>query len=511
MLCRLRTLLPTDSWCRALLAPTIVFIATAIDRSFLTDFWHHLARGRAIAEHGQIVNQDIFTYTVAGQPFQDNNWLTQLLYYWLYQNGGLNLVVVVNSATLAVVVGILVWLCRRASGAPILASAMGILAFLGMWQILIIRPQTFSLLLFVVLYALLLNADRRRWLLSFPPLIMALWVNLHGGFPIGLVLVGAFLAAAALQGYINYGRHCWRDGHLWALATCLVLCVLATSVNPYGWNIYRYVVTTSSTAAQRRIDEWVPPGLDLLIGKIFILSLVLLIGLFGLARRRPTVREVCLVACFLPLACGSVRMVAWWLLVTTPILAALLAESFPSSMAEGSKPEVPTVSAAAFCGILLMLAILSLPCLERWSPLNAVRGTHRDEMDLEEIAVGLPSSKGQCRIFSRFEWGEYLGWRLAPHGLVFMDGRIEIFPDKVWGEYTAVTTASADWQAVLDEYSVDYLCLDSDYHHNLIRHVEDSGRWQLVNTAGKAMLFERVETVPKPALHKDGLAQAPRD
>src|SRR5262249_42892518 len=63
----------SGNWARALLAPALVFIATSVDRSYQTDFWHHLARGRAIAETGTLVNEDLFTYTVAHQPFQDTN------------------------------------------------------------------------------------------------------------------------------------------------------------------------------------------------------------------------------------------------------------------------------------------------------------------------------------------------------------------------------------------------------------------------------------------------------
>ncbi len=70
------------------------------------------------------------------------------------------------------------------------------LVFLGLWQTLLIRPQSFSLLLFVLLHAVLTHADQDRRLLVIPPLMMALWANLHGGFAIGLLLIGAFAAAA---------------------------------------------------------------------------------------------------------------------------------------------------------------------------------------------------------------------------------------------------------------------------------------------------------------------------
>jgi len=47
----------------------------------------------------------------------------------------------------------------------IAASAVCVFAFFGLWQLLIILPQTLSLLLFVILYGVLEGAARRRWLL----------------------------------------------------------------------------------------------------------------------------------------------------------------------------------------------------------------------------------------------------------------------------------------------------------------------------------------------------------
>ncbi|MGH7224558.1 MAG: hypothetical protein ACRELF_15140, partial [Gemmataceae bacterium] len=191
-------LLPTDRWTRLLLAPTLVFIATAVDRNYQTDLWHHLARGRAIVGEGRLLNEDRFTYTVPGRPLLDVNWAWQVLFYRLHTLGGLPLVQTVNSSILAAMMALLVVLTWRRCGSLIAASAVCLFAFFGLWQMLIIRPQTFSLLLFVLLYGVLEAAASRRWLLLVPPLIMAMWVNVHGGFPIGLVLIGAYVAASVL-------------------------------------------------------------------------------------------------------------------------------------------------------------------------------------------------------------------------------------------------------------------------------------------------------------------------
>lgn len=489
---RLPTL--TSAWLRASLAPALVFIATATNPNYLADFWHHLARGRAIVTEERLLDTDRFTYTVPGQAFQDGNWLTQVLYYHLYTCGGLPLIQLLNAAVLAATMGLLVWHCRRTSGSLGLAAALGVFTFFGLWQVLTIRPQTFSLLLFVLLYALLDLAERSRWLLLAPPAVLALWANLHGAFPLGFLLIGCFLVARAWEGWWTQGRAGLRDRQLLALATCLLASVLATWINPYGWQIYHYVTTTSGAAAGRRIDEWVPPSLHLLLGKVWIASLLLVVVAFALPRRRPTVRDVCLVLCFLPLSCSSARLVVWWLLVTAPLVAVSLAANWPSSRVREA-PEQPSFLATACFGVLVLLVALSLPGLAAYNPLLAParRAAPQTQNDLETVAAFLPARATPGRIFCRFEWGEYLSWALTPRYTVFMDGRIEIYPDEIWAHYTALTCGQADWAALLDRYQVDYLLLDAPYHvaTGLLPQVERSPTWQRLFQVGEAVLFVR--------------------
>jgi hypothetical protein len=484
---------PTNTWVRALLAPALVFLATSIQRDYQTDFWHHLARGRAMVEQGSLVNQDLFTYTVPGKTFQDANWLSQLLYYFLYNQGGLALVQLINSLTLAAMMAILVWLCRRAGGSMIVAAGICVFAFLGLWQLLIIRPQTFSLLLFVATYAALELADRHRSWLLVPPVLLALWANLHGGFPIGLALVGCYALAAICESGWTRGWQGWRDGRPWALAGCLAGCVGATLLNPYGWRVYQYVGLTSSVASSRRIDEWLPPGLEHLASKIWVASILLLVVLLAMPGRRPRVRDVVLVLCFLPPACGSVRMVAWWLLVSTPILSGMLADRVRLWQPLDETPEPPSWGAGLTVAALLLASLLCVPWLEAYNPILPLTGrTSRPEDDLEQLAERLRERDGPGRVFSRFDWSEYLGWALAPRYTVFMDGRIEIFPDSVWAEFSALTRGRADWEAILDRYQVDVLILDTQgFHAELLPQVRGSTHWTEAASAGDAVLFVR--------------------
>jgi hypothetical protein len=439
-----------------------------------------------MAEQGRLVDEDLFTFTVAGQPLQDVNWLSQLCYHALYEAGGLALVQTVNALATGLTFLWLVLLCRRLSGSATAAALAGLLVFFGLWQVLTIRPQTFSLLLFVALYDLLDRAERRPWLLLVPPALLALWTNLHGAFPAGLLLVGCFLAASAWRD--------WRGRQTLALGGCLAATTLATLLNPYGLGIWLYVRQTSGRAAGRGILEWVPPDLTTLIGVCWAVSLVLLAALYVAAwrrGRRPAPREVFLMLCFLPLACGSVRMIAWWLIAVAPIVATLLADLLPRP----DEAPRPSWGTALAMGLLGVAVVLSLPGLQHYNPLlGFVPREHAVEMRLQLAHERMQRQAATGRVFSRFEWGEYLGWAGAPRFPVFMDGRVEIVPDDVWAQYVQISRGREGWQEVLDAWKVDFLVLDAAYHaeSGLLGRVRQSPHWQQTQrVGGDVLVFER--------------------
>jgi hypothetical protein len=498
---------------RLAIVPAVAFIALAIDRQYLVDFWHHLARGRVMAQRGQILNHDCFTYTVAGQSLQDVNWLTQLLYFQLFEVGGLSLVRLVNALIMALTILLLVLLCRRKCGSLGIASVVGAFTFLGLWQVVTIRPQTFSLLLFVVLYDVLDRAERKPTWLLLPPVLLALWVNLHGAFPAGLVLLGCFFLAAAWRAIRRStsgepdaeARDAGSALALGAnrrqcllLGMCLAASTLATLANPYGWRVYQYVLQTSGRAAARGILEWLPPSLTMLIGMVWAASLGLLVLLHLLAwlrlGKRPDSRQVFLTLCFLPLACGSVRMVAWWLIVFAPACAVMLRDLLPvcTPSPDASRP---SWGAGLMFGLVVLVAVASAPGLETCNPLLGFQPRHcSTEEGLESVHRYLAANTGEGRIFSRFEWGEYLAWSGSPQFRVFMDGRIEIYPDAVWDQYIRLTQGGEGWQQVLDAYQVDCLVLDADYHgeSGLLAQVEREPGWrQTLRLEGGIVVFER--------------------
>lgn len=148
--------------------------------------------------------------------------------------------------------------------------------------------------------------------------------------------------------------------------------------------------------------------------------------------------------------------------------------------------------AMAMFVLLAGTVVFSTPWLERFNPVfGSLRPSQRPESDLQAIVERMRARPDGSRVFTRLEWGEYLDWAAHPHCRAFIDGRIEIYPDDVWRQYHAVTSARADWQSILDGHGVDYLLLDAGYHTELLPLVRESARWEPAGGEGLALLFAR--------------------
>ena len=483
-------------WCYALLAPAVISVLTGVDRSYQTDLWHHLARGREICATGEIVSRDLFTYTVAGQSFVDNNWLTQVVAWKLYQLGGIDLVQATNSLLLAATVAIIVSLGTRLGASPRVAAGVGVAMVVGLSQTLLIRPQTVSMLLFAILLTVLVN---RRYLWT-TPLIIALWANVHGAFPIGVVLIGCFVLARHVKW--------WWGG----------LAAVATLANPYGWHVYEYVRTTSGRATSRVIQEWLRPDVFSFYGAFWLVSIIAVLSL-AICRRRaftpspgipgeglgggarleagvdrphpnppPEYRERgsihwawIVLPAFAAISCTSVRMSIWWYLIAAPIAMAL----WPRSQRE---PAEPSPAAAAFYALIVLMMAICLPALQKLNPVFTMRPVDRTEDRLQELVPQIPAD---ARVFCRLEWGEYFSFALPWQHSIFMDGRIEIYDDAIWDEYRRISSAEPDWQELLDRHGVNVLVLDTTYHAGLIDRMKNNPVWRLVGSAGTGEIYAR--------------------
>jgi hypothetical protein len=162
------------------------------------DFLMWVTVGRYTWAHGWPPLVDVFSYTSAGEEFIAHSWLTGLLFYLTEQAAG----VVGLGLLRLVLVSTALWFALRtarmlgASWSAVMLVAPFVLGI--MWARLEFRPQLFTTLLLACQLWLLISVHTGqrswRWLWVLPP-VYALWVNLHGGWVMGIAMLGAVVVA----------------------------------------------------------------------------------------------------------------------------------------------------------------------------------------------------------------------------------------------------------------------------------------------------------------------------
>ena len=81
------------------LAAVLIIMALPVTRTIQDpDFWWHLRAGQLIIQHGGLLGNDPFTYTVANHHWTMHEWLNEVLFAIEYAVGGLGSIVLILSA-----------------------------------------------------------------------------------------------------------------------------------------------------------------------------------------------------------------------------------------------------------------------------------------------------------------------------------------------------------------------------------------------------------------------------
>ena len=229
------------------------------------DLWWHLKTGDWIVEHFGVPHNGILSRTAADHPWIAYSWGYEVLLSRFYAWFGLVGMGIFGTLLTIGVAYSVYWMARRISRrfwlAIVLAAiACGAFLFNGMP-----RPVFFSMMLYCVTLALLLEAQNtgRIELLYWLPPLMMLWANLHIQFIYGLFAVGLFVGVniAQLLEAIGFSPRFLRPATFPAkpLLIILGLCFAATLIGPNFYRPYLAVLAyTKSKFAYQIIMELQP-------------------------------------------------------------------------------------------------------------------------------------------------------------------------------------------------------------------------------------------------------------
>ena len=443
------------------------------------DSWWHLRNAAYLLQYHSFPRVDTYSFGAAGSPWLNFEWLSEVPFLLGFKTMGLQGILAVYFALLVLIyVGVYYRSCRAgadckdAAVATFLAILLGKVSFGP-------RPMLFGWLCMTGLLLMLdhfQRTERGLWLL--PPLF-ALWINLHGSWIFGMVVLVITIASGLVGGEwgLVVARR-WSPSELKKLLLSLAVSVAALFVNPFGYKLllYPFDLLFRQQGVLKYIQEFQPVDFSKGSGKLAMMVIFALLAAALFSRRRWKLEEVLLTAFALWAALSHVRFLFFAGLIVTPILAPRL-KLFPPYEREIDKPWLNACIMAAMVGSVIF-----------FFPSAAKLQQNVDETYPTAALQFMQRQHLSGRIFNEDWWGGYMEWN-APELKPFTDGRADIFVyNGTFDDYIKVVLIQAPFE-ILDKYRIDYVLLEPQQPLGYL--LQHSPAWRPIYSDKVAVLFER--------------------
>jgi len=444
-----------------------------------SDIWFHLRNAQYLLTQHAFIHADLYTFTSAGTPLVNHEWLSEIPYLLAYRQWGLRGLVAVYTALLFAIYASVFWRCLGRCRNALIAALTTLLAVaLGTYSFGP-RMMHFGWACMVVLLLILDRFERTgRGLWLLPPLL-AVWINLHGSWVFGLVVLGTAIACGLGQRqWGNVVAHSWAPAELKKLAGISAACIAALFANPYGYKlvVYPFDLLLRQGSNMDNVVEWQSVDFHTGFGKLALFVVIALLATAWFSKKRWTLRDVVLTVFALSAALLHVRFLFFAGMIVAPVMAA----HFATAEADEPRPGRLLVNAAFLaCGIVL--AIAAFP---KRSALEASVNTQFPNDALRWVRERQISG----RIFHDYDFGGYIEWH-APELKTFADGRTDIFVHNgVFDDYLTATHRQRPFE-ILDKYDIAYVLVARTKPIAYI--LDHSAAWRVIYADQVAKLYER--------------------
>lgn len=463
----------------AVLGASVVFGSTMVSGN--GDTARHLAVGEYMLSSGSLLREDVFSYTLAGAPFVPKEWLAEILIAASYRLAGLAGIVVLHGTVIGLSFAILLRLLLARGHGALLASAITALA-LGVsafhW---LARPHVFTFLGTAIFVAILdgwySGRVSRRWLWALPA-VMVVWVNLHSGFLIGLLLVWIYLGSDGFKlAATNQSAGSPVAARFRALVAVGAATAAITLVNPGGLVLLDHIASFfQKSLIIDRTAEWMSPDFHRAEFRWFLGMLVATLVAAAWSRRRLELHEGLLLGGFAGFALYANRNAPLFAILVAQSLAALLSDlSVPTGGLPGAdrlRRYFARRNAALthfnarlrahlwpLAGVIGLLVVGTIQLRGGSAPLSVAFDRVLQPVDaVAYLRTQQPLGRG----FNNIEWGGYLLHELWPTDRVFIDGQTDFYGEELTREYIRVASLGDGWLETLARYDARWVLYRTD-------------------------------------------------
>jgi hypothetical protein len=440
----------------------------------------HLAAGDLIRTLGTIPQHDPWSFTAGNEYWYNVSWGYDVIISHIHSHLGWYGQIATASVLASLTAAIIFYhACIRSNH---LIASLLITSWALLSSIVYLRPFLVSntfiglcLLLFFQVYRCN-TSERKLWIL---PIIVAIWVNIHGGF----IMLGILGAAYFLEDCIS--RRFLRAQKLCGIG---IICLLATACNPYGFDLANGLWRTLNSELKVFISEWQPLTFTTENALTWVyISIFTCLLFWRKAYQDLQLAERFLLIVSLFMAFMAVRNITFFILVSVPIMATVL-----GNILRTSKAKTPGKAECWFDEICIRLnrprtavfsmSIAVVATVSLFHPAIAQRYEIHDQDPYENISSTIAWVQAHYPD-KRFLNDYMLGGPIIylTHGKlpVFIDGRAETaYPKEVTRDFVVYQLQLPHWEGLIDKYALDGLIL---YGNSLGKYLRQSPKWTLVS------------------------------
>lgn len=443
------------------------------------DIGWHLRNAQIQLHTHAFLRQDLYSFTTRGKPWMDHEWLSEIPFYFAWRAFGLRGIFLVTVAAIeTILLGILglAYLESKSIKAAFVVSFLAIfLAGVSFGP----RTLLFGWIFLVAELGLLAGFRRGCDFLWALPLVFLLWVNAHGSWIIGLVVLGLFAVSGSVEGsWGSIEATRWSRPQARKLAWVSLLSALAVFVNPYGWRLvlYPFDMAFHQQLNIANVEEWRSLDFHSTRGKIVLAAMAAAILLQLVRRRKWRLHQVL----FLLLGTYAALTYSRFLFLAAILVVPFLAEDLSQWMPYDADRDRPWLNAPIILGSVVAAVLLF--------PTNRQLNDSGSSLYPEGALTYLQTFHPHGNVFNDYLWGGYLIWnvRQVP---VFIDSRVDVFErNGVLADYLHAIRIE-DTLAILDKYSIQYVLFEN--HRPLSYLLQHTPGWKVDYQDKTAVLFER--------------------
>jgi len=465
------------------------------------DTGYHIRAGEYILENKVVPKNDIFSFIDEPIPWTAHEWLSEVIMAKIHEKYGLSGIVLFYNFLIALSFSMFFYFNKHYSQNIIIVWTLSFIATACTSVHWLARPHVFSFLFTICWYYILDKYDedyqKNKKIIFVLPIIMVFWVNIHGGFMLGIFLYGVYFLADIftklfIQNDSKNKNIEWKKQKKYLFVG--VLITISSLLNPFGYKILFFPFDLlKNKVIMTSIIEFMPTNIQIQhsFRYLFFFSFAVMLH----SKKRLELKELFLVLMISYMALYSVRYIAIFPIIILPIVLKRIDfdqqnEWKPFKIIDKLGKKLNEEDNYSNGLIYSISAVSILIILINMNYLKYSFDIERHPVDALEF---LNNEKIKGNMYNNDEFGDYLIYKAYPDYKVFFDGRSDMYGEEHHKKYIKVFKLEYNWEDVIEEYDIKWIFFNAD--SLLCRYLNEKKDWHLIYADKIAHIY--VKKIPE--------------